>query len=135
MNRVRCWSPSIDPSNMFIYPSPKQKETRSNTVIPTTTSVSSIQSGPKISFQEYVAGFRYTIEKYIDCRLSELFENPVIQRHYWAMLLEHIHRSKCCTARCRFTFARGTEIHHNAHGCYSASDPAGGAYEALPQTP
>ena len=79
-------SPSIHPSNMFINPSPnrgglpKQRGTRPNTV-PQPQLLVFPNTGPKISFHEYVVRLKYTIEKIIDSRLGELLKNPPTQRH------------------------------------------------------
>ena len=66
-------SPSIfTPSNMCINPSPNRRGLN-QTLFPN----SNISFSPNISFQEYVVGFRYTIEKIIDSRLGEFLENPL----------------------------------------------------------
>ena len=72
-------SPSIHPLQHVYQPLPQQRGTRSNTV-PQPQLLVFPNTGPKISFQEYVVGLKYTIEKIIDSRLGELLENPLIQR-------------------------------------------------------
>jgi hypothetical protein len=68
------------PPKCLLIP-PQQKGTRSNTV-PQPQILVFPNTGPKITFQEYVVGLIYTIEKIIDSsyRLGELLENPLIQR-------------------------------------------------------
>ena len=61
-------------------PPPTEGDYRSNTV-PQPQLLVFPNTGPKISFQDYVVGLKYTIEKIIYCRLGKLLENPLIQRH------------------------------------------------------
>ena len=70
-------NPQFTPPTCLLTP-PQQRGIRSNTV-PQPQLLVFPNTGPKISFQEYVVGLKYTIYKIIGSRLRELFENPLIQ--------------------------------------------------------
>ena len=116
------------PSKMFINPSPTEGDI-DQTLFPTPNSCLP-NTGPKITFQEYVVGLIYTIEKIIDSSywLGELLENPLIQRrHNKRVIPEHTTRNYC--ARCFHFSPKCPKI---VGGWGSAPDPAVRAYSAPP---
>ena len=57
---------------MFFTPHPTEGYTRSNTVFP--NFLHSYITAPNISFQDYVVGLTYTIDKILDGRLGEFLK-------------------------------------------------------------